>query len=707
MLALKPARLALRAIRPSVRTILLGSTSSSSPRLTSPRLDVSAYVLRKRLHQSARACQRSSYAAQAVEDLVSDDVEAQVDAPRPPSSTQIDDATARGPLTQFQQLSDRNLMDSKLVRSLTEGMRLSNMTQVQSMTISETLDGADVLAQAKTGTGKTLAFLMPVLQRMIKDDPSLLKPQHSKRPSPSDIRGLIISPTRELAEQIASEAEKVTAGTAIRVQRAVGGTEKRRALHLMQRQGCHLLVGTPGRLKDILSDPMTGVTTPDLKALVLDEADRLLDDGFWPEIQEIQRLLPERSRIDRQTLMFSATVPPEVMSMVQQTMKKGFKIVRTVQEGEQPTHARVDQKVVNVGGLENLLPTLLELCQKGIERSTATESSMSKAPPFKAIVYFGSTANVTLAASIFRNLCTPGKNVYDRHPLFPARIMEMHARLSQAQRTAASQAFRNAQSAILFSSDVTARGMDFPNVTHVIQVGVPSTRDAYIHRLGRTARAEKTGEGWLLVADIEMREAGHRLREFPIEPDHSLQCARVDMSAPAQLPSPVAQTLTQVTEATKMVPITEKAKAFFTNLSGLAYAPKQKVVDAVNRLSKYGWGLDSPPTVPVGLAQKLGFGAVRDLNTRHGRESFGDDSYRGAESGHRGFGARPDHGRAGFSDRRLNDRGGRQPGRDDRPRGQFDYGRESRNGDRRSYDTRQSRPSYGRDAGRSGPTRFI
>lgn len=124
------------------------------------------------------------------------------------------------------------------------------------------------LAQAKTGTGKTLAFLVPVMQNILKD---LESTGSKRRPTARDTRALIISPTRELAEQIAVEAEKVARGTGIVVQTAVGGTQKREKLRNIQRQGCHLLVGTPGRLKDILSDKFTGIEVPQLTTFVLDE----------------------------------------------------------------------------------------------------------------------------------------------------------------------------------------------------------------------------------------------------------------------------------------------------------------------------------------------------------------------------------------------------------------------------------------------------
>ncbi|KAI9825686.1 MAG: hypothetical protein M1832_001030 [Thelocarpon impressellum] len=504
------------------------------------------------------------------------------------------------------------------------------MTQVQSMTIGETLKGIDVLAQAKTGTGKTLGFLIPVLQNILAAEPDLANGRSRSRASASDVLAVIISPTRELAEQIAMEARRITERMGIIVQTAVGGTEKRRSLQQMQRQGCHLLVGTPGRLKDILSDRSSGVAAPNLNTFVLDEADRLLDQGFWPEIQAIEGLLPDKTTTPRQTLMFSATVPREVISMVQQTMKRDYRFVRTVQEGEEQTHAKVPQRLVNAGNFENLLPALLELCKREIHAADGSGE------PFKAIVYFGATAHVSLAASTFANLRgSRGKDMFAPHPLQPAKLIEMHARLSQLQRTRASEAFRAAKSAIMFSSDVTARGMDFPNVTHVIQVGLPSGRDAYIHRLGRTARGNKTGEGWLLATELEMRELRQRLRGMKLIPDTSLQSAGVDMSQAAELPSSVAETLTEISNATRSVGAGDKAKAYLASLGIYSFLPAQGLVDALNRLSQFGWGWDTPPGVPPGLAKRLGLSRVVGLNISADRERSGEPPEgRGARGGY-------------------------------------------------------------------------
>jgi ATP-dependent RNA helicase MSS116 len=162
-------------------------------------------------------------------------------------------------LTKFSELAEHGLVSPKVIDTIVNRMDIHTMTDVQRLTINECLDGADVIAQARTGTGKTLAFLMPIVQRILRD-PNLERRSngYDRRASAGDIRAVIISPTRELAEQIAVEAKKIVHNTAVKVQTAVGGTQKSMHLRLMQREGCHILVGTPGRIQDLLSDQYSG-----------------------------------------------------------------------------------------------------------------------------------------------------------------------------------------------------------------------------------------------------------------------------------------------------------------------------------------------------------------------------------------------------------------------------------------------------------------
>jgi ATP-dependent RNA helicase MSS116 len=487
-------------------------------------------------------------------------------------------------------------------------------------------NGDNSIAQARTGTGKTIAFLLPVLQRILAQDSSLAHRSGPKRTSASDIRAIIVSPTRELAEQIGEEARKICYNTNLIVQTAVGGTQKNMMLRQTQREGCHILVGTPGRLKDILSDPYSGVKAPKLDAFVLDEADRLLDAGFWPEIEEMQRYLPEPMVKDRQTLMFSATIPREIIQVVRETLKRGYQFVKCIRDDEAPTIARVPQKVVQTLGFENALPTLFELCQREIRKAEAEGTR-----PFKAIVFFPSTAEVSLGAAVFNGL---GQS-QARHPLYPTRAIEIHSKLTQQHRTRAAEMFKRANSAILFSSDVTARGMDFPNVTHVIQMGLPQSRDTYIHRIGRTGRAGKEGEGWLIINKLEANEARNRLRDLPLVTDTSLETAMVDMSAPAQLPTNVATILSQIGESYKTVDHGDKARAYMSLLGIYQWiGKKQHLMDAMNRLARFGWGMESPPKISHGLASRLGLARLEGINI--GSEDFGGE--RAGFSGDRGGG---------------------------------------------------------------------
>lgn len=554
------------------------------------------------------------------------------------------------------------------------------------------------VGQAKTGTGKTLAFLLPIVQRMITADPDLAQPRrrsrYGARASLGDIRALIISPTRELAEQIGVEASKVTDGTSIVVQTAVGGTQKGLRLRKMQNEGCHILVGTPGRLNDILSDQYTGVSLENIDAFVLDEADRLLDIGFTQEIEEIKSHMPPVQQRDRQTMMFSATIASSVVGLVRRTMKPDFKFIRTVAADEAPVHERVPQKVVLLRGFQNQMPALFELAQRAIE---AHKEDPVKNMPFKAIVYFGSTMEVTLAHDTFNNLSADSSRGgrWGAHPLAPASVVEMHSRLTQDQRTRNSEGFRRAESSILFSSDVTARGMDFPNVSHVIQFGLPRATEDYIHRIGRTGRAGKSGEGWLFIPETDRdsfrRELG---QDVPIVEDDSLSTAALDMTRDAQLPAKTAQILSQVQNAVRAVPFSVKAQTY-TAMLGAGQGKgrgKRDYYEMLNDLSKYGWGLSEPPKISTGVAQRLNLLAFPGMNIGDDVRPRGGDSGRtgGRGGGFGGYGRGGDRGgdrSGGFGGRSQTDPFGRPINSSGRPEGRYEDSRSggSRGGSRGGY----------------------
>lgn len=385
------------------------------------------------------------------------------------------------------------------------------------------------IAQARTGTGKTLAFLTPIVHNILSKDASLASPPRSRYGGREpDIRAVVISPTRELADQIANEARRLVANTALGVQTAVGGTRKREGLENIMTRGCHLLVGTPGRLKDIFSEQkLLGLDLSKVNTVVFDEADRLLDDGFLTDMQEILSYLPAKEK--RQNMLFSATVSREVLDLANTMLNPNFRFVQTIQAGEAQTHEKIPQKVVLLNGLENQLPALLNLIRN-------VESSASSDVPFKALVFLNTTAEVALFSKLFEQMRANRAGAAGG----PLATYEIHSQLTQAQRTRNADAFRRATRGILFTSDVSARGMDYPGVSHVVQLGLPRSRDFYIHRIGRTGRGEKKGEAWLMLAPFELDDAYKLLRKLPLQEDDSLEAAKADLEQESEL-SPEVQ----------------------------------------------------------------------------------------------------------------------------------------------------------------------
>ncbi|TVY24908.1 ATP-dependent RNA helicase, mitochondrial [Lachnellula hyalina] len=595
-------------------------------------------------------------------------------------------------IKKFQELIDHDLVHPNIVNTIVKGLGYENMTDVQTMTINQGLQGDDIIAQARTGTGKTLGFLIPTIQRILEKDPELATRHRYSRARASDIRAIIISPTRELAEQIAVEAAKLTNNTDLIVQVAVGGNSKREMLNKTRREGCHILVGTPGRLNDLLEDPYSGVEAPNMTALVLDEADRLLDQGFSAEIDSIIDKLPDRKDVDRQTLMFSATVPREVMHLVRKTLKPKFHFVQTVKEGELATHEKVPQKIISTPGLENHMPALFELCKREVDKHAAGEG-----PPFKAIVYLQSTANVQLSFRIFDNLSDENGGRYAKSPLDPAQVLSIHGQLTQERRSYTTEKFRRAKSAILFSTDVTARGMDFPNVTHVIQVGLPSNREQYVHRIGRTGRADKEGTGVLIVYEGQINASRSMLRGLPVEMDKSIEAAHVDMTQDAQLPASVAATLSSVGNATKMVDRQTKHDAF---MGMVGQAGKGIDIEALTQWTKFGWGWDEAPHIDSRLAQKIGLSS--------GGGGGGGGGYgggRGGGGGGRGYSGGRGGGGGGYGGGRGGGGGGYGGGRGGG--GGRGYGNDRSGGRGRGYgNDRSGGGGGGRDRGRADDFSF-
>ncbi|RSL63725.1 hypothetical protein CEP54_005017 [Fusarium duplospermum] len=548
------------------------------------------------------------------------------------ATAQASEPTSSAPAEEPTKFGELENVDQSLLRAIIQGMKYETMTPVQAKTIVPALKGTDIVAQAKTGTGKTLAFLLPLLQRMINEDPTLATRGARREARSDDIRGIVLSPTRELAEQIAVEARRLTANTGLVVQCAVGGTDKRQMLHQTRRQGCHLLVATPGRLNDLLQDPRSGIEAPNLAALVLDEADRMLDTGFERELNEIQSQLPSPTDKIRQTMLVSATIPDSVIRLARTMVRADdFEFVQTIPENESLTHDKVPQHIVPVSGWTHVFPSLFEL----IDREAAKSFEDPNARPFKAIVYFNTTSLVELAGEMGfhrqRNSRSRGA-----HPL---HTYVMQSKLSQNQRQKAADMFRGAKSGVLFSSDVTARGMDFPDVTHVIQVDTPRDRESYIHRLGRTGRQNKEGEGWLIIPHASIASARKLLSGLPIKQNSSLESAETDVEGGETTPAH------KDTRSIFEVMPRRLLASTYASMFGVA-VDKMTLAEDVNSWTLHGWGWDTPPHVSPLWVNKMGLSRVRGMNIqsesdmRSRRDDFGGDR-RGFRGGDRGASSDP------------------------------------------------------------------
>jgi ATP-dependent RNA helicase RhlE len=314
-------------------------------------------------------------------------------------------------------------------------------TPIQAQTIPLLLEGHDVIGCAQTGTGKTAAFSLPILQKL-----------EAGRPGP---QALIVTPTRELAEQIDQAIKGYSSHMKVRSLAAYGGVS---ALPQEQklRRGVDILVATPGRLLDHLNNKVFSLKN--LRFLVLDEADRMLDMGFLPDIKRIIKQLPS----ERQTLLYSATMPPEIEKLAR-TLTRDPKMVLAATRNS--TSQRVEQAVYKVEKRDKL----------------ALLAHLLKNPEITSAIVFSRTRHG--AERIAKQLM--------RQSISATRI---HADRSQNQRQSALDGFRSGEFRILVATDIAARGIDVEGISHVINYDTPVHAEDYVHRIGRTGRADATGE---------------------------------------------------------------------------------------------------------------------------------------------------------------------------------------------------------------------
>lgn len=320
-------------------------------------------------------------------------------------------------------------------------------TPIQSQSIPSILQGKDVMGLAQTGTGKTAAFALPIIQKLMQEGPR------------SVVRALIIAPTRELAQQIHEAINELAKNTGLRSVTLFGGVNINPQINSLER-GVEIVVACPGRLLDHLQQRTIDLSTVEM--LVLDEADHMFDMGFLPDIRRILRFLPKK----RQTLLFSATMPDEIHDLAQAVLHDPVK----VKIGHSAPATSVKQAMFSVP--QHLKTELL--------------IHLLKKTPKESVLVFTRTKHS--AKKIALKLENAG---------FTATSLQ--GNLSQNKRQSAMKGFRDGSLQVLVATDIASRGIDVASISHVINYDIPSTVETYIHRIGRTGRAAKEGEAFTLI----------------------------------------------------------------------------------------------------------------------------------------------------------------------------------------------------------------
>ncbi|MDV7765548.1 DEAD/DEAH box helicase [Peribacillus sp. CSMR9] len=342
---------------------------------------------------------------------------------------------------------------SPAINMILKQIGISNPTPIQEKSIPDILAGRDVIAKAQTGTGKTLAFLLPILEKV--------------DPAASHIQSLIVTPTRELALQITAELKKFANEIeGLQVLAVYGGQDVEQQMKKLTRN-ISVVVATPGRLLDHLRRGTIDLSQT--RTLVLDEADQMLHIGFLPEVEEIMGQLPE----ERQTLLFSATMPEQVHQLAKRYMNK-------------PLTAAVKAEQVTV---EQIRQLVIETTDRAKQSSLI--NIIKEEQPYLAIIFCRTKRRVSVLNDALK---AAGFN-----------SEELHGDLSQAKRERVMKNFRDAKLQYLVATDVAARGLDVEGVTHVFNYDVPEDAESYIHRIGRTGRAGENGLAVTFIATKDLQ----------------------------------------------------------------------------------------------------------------------------------------------------------------------------------------------------------
>ncbi|QMV43869.1 DEAD/DEAH box helicase [Cohnella cholangitidis] len=341
-------------------------------------------------------------------------------------------------------------LESDVLQAISE-MGFEEATPIQAKAIPVAIAGKDMIGQAQTGTGKTAAFGIPLISKIAASEDRIV--------------ALIMAPTRELAIQVSEEIEKLGRFKGLRSLAIYGGQDISRQIRSLKRRP-QIIIGTPGRLLDHINRKT--IRLDDVRTVVLDEADEMLDMGFMEDIQSILKLVPE----ERQTLLFSATMPANIQKLAQQFLRE-------------PEHVKVESKLLSAPLIQQYYVEIQERMKfDGLCRLLDME------PPELAII-FGRTKRRVAELSealMKRGYACDG----------------LHGDLSQNQRDTVMRKFRDGSIDILVATDVAARGLDVSGVTHVINFDLPQDPESYVHRIGRTGRAGKEGTSWSFVTAREI-----------------------------------------------------------------------------------------------------------------------------------------------------------------------------------------------------------
>ena len=345
-------------------------------------------------------------------------------------------------------------------------------TPIQAQAIPVALAGRDVLGIAQTGTGKTAAFTLPLVEILSKGRARARMP-----------RALVLAPTRELADQVASSFEKYAKGTKLTWVLLIGGVSMGDQVAALNK-GVDVLIATPGRLLDLFERGKMMLNGVEL--MVVDEADRMLDMGFIPDIERIFKLTPPK----RQTLFFSATMPPEITRLTTQFLKDPTRI-----EASRPamTAETITQYLVRIPSSDPKM------------KRAALRALIGRADVKNGIVFCNRKSEVDVVAKSLK------QHGFDAAPI--------HGDLDQSLRTKTLAAFRSGELKLLVASDVAARGLDIPDVSHVFNYDVSHHADDYVHRIGRTGRAGKTGQTFMIVTPGDDRSLDKVLKLIKMAPE--------------------------------------------------------------------------------------------------------------------------------------------------------------------------------------------